>query len=89
MEEGCEQMEAVGRERRGLAQEARDVANQLAEGGRSSQELGGDLRRLELEKAELAGAVDEAQAALEAEESKATPSTPTIPTSQWKEGRLG
>ncbi|CAJ0928963.1 unnamed protein product, partial [Mesorhabditis belari] len=58
------------RENGGLAVEVRDLQHQLADGGRSVQEMQRIMRTLELEKEELQHAVDEAEAALEAEESK-------------------
>ena len=58
------------RENRSLAQEVKDLTDQLTEGGRSVHELQKMVRRLELEKEELQTALDEAEAALEAEEAK-------------------
>lgn len=47
-----------------------DLTDQLSEGGRSVHELQKIVRRLEVEKEEIQHALDEAEAALEAEESK-------------------
>lgn len=44
--------------------------DQLGEGGRSVHEMQKLIRRLEVEKEELQHALDEAEAALEAEENK-------------------
>ena len=48
----------------------RDLTESLGEGGRNIHSLQKTLRRLEVEKDELQRALDEAEAALEAEESK-------------------
>lgn len=47
-----------------LAQEIKDLADQLGEGGRSVHELQKIVRRLEVEKEEIQHALDEAEAAL-------------------------
>lgn len=64
------QAEAVRRENNSLLQEIKDLTNQLGEGGRAQHELQKVRRRLEVEKDELAAALTEAEAALEAEEQK-------------------
>ena len=46
-------MEALRRENKNLAQELKDLTDQLGEGGRSVHELQKIRRRLELEKDEL------------------------------------
>lgn len=53
-----------------MAQELKDITDQLGEGGRSVHELQKIRRRLELEKDELQQALEEAEGALEAEETK-------------------
>lgn len=53
-----------------MAQELKDLTDQLGEGGRSVHEQAKTRRRLELEKDELQQALEDAEAALEAEESK-------------------
>ena len=58
------------RENKGLAQEIKDINDQLGEGGKSVHELQKMRRRLELERDELQQALEDAEAALEAEESK-------------------
>ncbi|KAK0408652.1 hypothetical protein QR680_004074 [Steinernema hermaphroditum] len=69
-EELAEALEGTRRENKALAQEIKDLTDQLGEGGRSVHELQKIVRRLEVEKEELQHALDEAEAALEAEESK-------------------
>jgi hypothetical protein len=58
------------RENKNISQELKDITDQLGEGGKSVHELQKIRRRLELEKEELAQALEDAEAALEAEESK-------------------
>ncbi|PIO53218.1 hypothetical protein TELCIR_25457, partial [Teladorsagia circumcincta] len=70
LEEASEQVEAIRRENKSLAQELKDITDQLGEGGKSVHDLQKARRRLELEKEELRQALDESEAALEAEESK-------------------
>merc|ERR1711983_271182 len=53
-----------------LADEIRDLLDQLGVGGRSIHELDKQRRRLEVEKEELQAALEEAEAALEQEENK-------------------
>merc|ERR1712095_81524 len=53
-----------------LADEIRDLLDQLGDGGRSIHELDKQRRRLEVEKEELQAALEEAEAALEQEENK-------------------
>merc|ERR1711910_122048 len=62
-EETTEQLDVVKRENKNLADEIKDLLDQLGDGGRSIHELDKQRRRLEVEKEEL-------QAALEAEENK-------------------
>ncbi|PIO71814.1 myosin head [Teladorsagia circumcincta] len=50
--------------------QARDLSDQLGEGGRAMHELSKKMRHFEMEKEELQRGLDEAEAALEAEESK-------------------
>ena len=63
-------MEAVRRENKNLADEIRDLLDQLGDGGRSIHDLDKQRRRLEVEKEELQSALEEAEGALEAEENK-------------------
>ncbi|KIH42444.1 myosin tail [Ancylostoma duodenale] len=70
LDEAAEQVEGVRRENKALAQELKDITDQLGEGGKSVHDLQKIRRRLELEKEELQQALDESEAALEAEESK-------------------
>merc|ERR1711910_303348 len=62
-DEVVEQLDVVKRENKNLADEIKDLLDQLGDGGRSIHELDKQRRRLEVEKEEL-------QAALEAEENK-------------------
>ena len=69
-EEINEQLDAVKRENKNLAEEIKDLLDQLGEGGRSIHELDKQRRRLEVEKEELQAALEEAEGALEQEENK-------------------
>merc|ERR1711989_182508 len=69
-EETTEQLDVVKRENKNLADEIKDLLDQLGDGGRSIHELDKQRRRLEVEKEELQGALEEAEAALEQEENK-------------------
>ncbi|GAB6026685.1 hypothetical protein CHUAL_013196 [Chamberlinius hualienensis] len=69
-EEAQEALEAIKRENKNLADEIKDLTDQLGEGGRSVHELEKSRKRLELEKEELQAALEEAEAALEQEENK-------------------
>merc|ERR1711971_545074 len=62
-DEVVEQLDVVKRENKNLADEIKDLLDQLGDGGRSIHELDKQRRRLEVEKEEL-------QAALEQEENK-------------------
>merc|ERR550517_1569600 len=64
-----EQLDVVKRENKNLADEIKDLLDQLGDGGRSIHELD-KQRRLEVEKEELQGALEEAEGALEQEENK-------------------
>merc|ERR1712002_129024 len=69
-EENLEQLDSVRRENKNLADEIKDLLDQLGDGGRSIHELDKQRRRLEVEKEELQAALEEAEAALEQEENK-------------------
>merc|ERR1712027_191093 len=69
-EETVEQLDVVKRENKNLADEIKDLLDQLGDGGRSIHELDKQRRRLEVEKEELKAALEEAEAALEQEENK-------------------
>merc|ERR1711956_158230 len=62
--------DVVKRENKNLADEIKDLLDQLGDGGRSIHELDKQRRRLEVEKEELQGALEEAEGALEQEENK-------------------
>merc|ERR1712111_5073 len=69
-DETTEQLDIVKRENKNLADEIKDLLDQLGDGGRSIHELDKQRRRLEVEKEELQAALEEAEAALEQEENK-------------------
>merc|ERR1719435_667437 len=69
-DETVEQLDVVRRENKNLADEIKDLLDQLGDGGRSIHELDKQRRRLEVEKEELQAALEEAESALEAEENK-------------------
>ena len=69
-DEATEQLDVVRRENKNLADEIKDLLDQLGDGGRSIHELDKQRRRLEVEKEELQAALEEAESALEAEENK-------------------
>merc|ERR1712149_49745 len=69
-DETIEQLDVVKRENKNLADEIKDLLDQLGDGGRSIHELDKLRRRLEVEKEELQAALEEAEAALEQEENK-------------------
>merc|ERR1719495_2197121 len=70
LDESNEQLDIVRRENKNLADEVKDLLDQLGDGGRSIHELDKQRRRLEVEKEELQAALEEAEAALEQEENK-------------------
>merc|ERR1719385_273858 len=69
-EEMLEHLDTVKRENKNLAEEIKDLLDQLGEGGRSMHELDKSRRKLEIEKEELQQGLEEAEAALEQEENK-------------------
>merc|ERR1719385_483386 len=69
-DEGLEQLDIVKRENKNLADEIKDLLDQLGEGARSIHDLDKQRRRLEQEKEELQGALEEAEGTLEQEENK-------------------
>merc|ERR1719210_3264319 len=69
-EEMLEHLDTVRRENKNLAEEIKDLLDQLGEGGRSMHELDKSRRKLEIEKEELQQGLEEAEAALEQEENK-------------------
>ena len=66
--EVTEQLDTVKRENKNLAEEIRDLLDQLGEGSRSIHDLDKQLRWLEMEG--LQAALEEAEATLEQEENK-------------------
>ncbi len=69
-DEAVEQLDVVKRENKNLADEIKDLLDQLGDGGRSIHELDKQRRRLEVKKEELQAALEEAEASLEQEENK-------------------
>merc|ERR1712110_694480 len=69
-DEAVEQLDIVKRENKNLADEIKDLLDQLGEGGRSIHDLDKQRRNLEQEKEELQTALEEAEGALEQEENK-------------------
>merc|ERR1711992_13368 len=69
-DETAQQLDIVKKENKNLADEVKDLLDQLGDGGRSIHELDKQRRRLEVEKEELQAALEEAESALEAEENK-------------------
>merc|ERR1719249_530327 len=69
-QESIEQLDVVKRENKNLADEIKDLLDQLGEGGRSIHALDKQRRMLEQEKEELQGALEEAEGTLEQEENK-------------------
>merc|ERR1712038_1658010 len=67
LDETNEQLDIVRRENKNLADEIKDLLDQLGDGGRSIHELDKQRRRLETEKEELQSALEEAEGSLEAE----------------------
>merc|ERR1712089_82678 len=67
-DEAVEQLDCVKRENKNLADEIKDLLDQLGERGRSIHDLDKQRRRLEQEKEELQGALEEAEGTLEQEE---------------------
>merc|ERR1712149_144105 len=69
-DETTQQLDIVKRENKNLADEIKDLLDQLGDGGRSIHDLDKQRRRLEAEKEELQTALEEAEGALEQEENK-------------------
>merc|ERR1712193_271955 len=61
-DETMEQLDVVKRENKNLADEIKDLLDQLGDGGRSIHELDKQRRRLEVEKEELQAALEEGEA---------------------------
>merc|ERR1711971_888947 len=69
-QESLEQLDVVKRENKNLADEIKDLLDQLGEGGRSIHALDKQRRMLEQEKEELQATLEEAEATLEMEENR-------------------
>merc|ERR1712127_237610 len=70
LDESTEQLDIVRRENKNLADEIKDLLDQLGDGGRSIHGLDKTRRRMETEKEELQSALEEAEGSLESEENK-------------------
>ena len=70
-QESQETIEAINRENKNLADEIRDLMDQLGNGGKSVHEMHKALKRIELEKQELQKALEDAEGMLEQREAKA------------------
>lgn len=64
-EQEQEQLDAVKRENKNLADEIKDLFDQIGEGGRNVHEIEKAKNRLQIEKEELQSALEEAEAAFE------------------------
>merc|ERR1711874_166693 len=62
--------DSVKRENKNLGDEVKDLLDQIGEGGRNYHEVTKTYKRLEVEKEELAAALEEAEAAYEQEMKK-------------------
>jgi myosin heavy chain 6/7 len=69
-DEAVEQLDIVKRQNKNLADEIKDLLDQLGEGGRSIHDFDKQRRRLEQKKEELQAAIEEAEATFEMEENK-------------------
>ncbi|ODM91980.1 Myosin heavy chain, muscle [Orchesella cincta] len=69
-EQEAEQLDSTRRENKNLAEEIKDLLDQIGEGGRNVHEIEKARNRLQIEKEELQGALEEAEAAFEQEENK-------------------
>ena len=69
-DEAMEHLDIVKRENKNLADEVRDLLDQLGDGGRSIHDLDKQRRHLEQEKEELQAALEDAESTLEQEENK-------------------
>merc|ERR1739844_375146 len=81
-DEANEQLDVVKRENKNLADETKDLLDQLGDGGRSINELDKQRRCLEVEKEELQSALEEAEASLEQEENKVLESALELATTR-------
>ncbi|CAL4161984.1 unnamed protein product [Meganyctiphanes norvegica] len=69
-DESLEHLDVVRRENKTLAEEIKDLMDQICEGGRNLHDLSKSVKKFEIEKEELQAALEEAETALEAEENK-------------------
>merc|ERR1712180_504519 len=69
-DESLEHLDVVRRENKTLAEEIKDLLDQICEGGRNLHDLSKGVKKYEIEREELQAALEEAESALEAEENK-------------------
>merc|ERR1719317_1767475 len=69
-DESLEHLDVVRRENKTLAEEIKDLMDQICEGGRNLHDLSKGVKKYEIEKEELQLALEEAETALENEENK-------------------
>ena len=88
MEDSRDQTDTLKRENKNISLEIKDLLDQLGEGGRSLHEVERQKRRVESEKEELANALDEAEAALEAEENRVIRANFELATLKYEKNNL-
>merc|ERR1712180_357842 len=69
-DESLEHLDVVRRENKTLAEEIKDLMDQICEGGRNLHDLSKGVKKYEIEREELQAALEEAETALENEENK-------------------
>ncbi len=69
-QESQETVEAINRENKNLAEEIKDLMDQLGNGGKSVHEMQKNLKRVEIEKSEIQAALEEAERILEQQEAR-------------------
>ena len=78
LDDASDAQDALRRENKNLADEIRDLTEQLSDSGRNTYEVEKARKRVEMEREELQAALEEAEAALEAEEAKVQRATMEI-----------
>merc|ERR1719370_1804672 len=69
-DESLEHLDVIRRENKGLSDEIKDLMDQICEGGRNLHDMSKNVKKYEIEKEELVAALEEAETALENEETK-------------------
>merc|ERR1719228_2283999 len=69
-DESLEHLDVVRKENKNLSEEIKDLMDQICEGGRNLHDMSKNVKKYEIEKEELAAALEEAETALENEENK-------------------